>query len=1045
MAINMSTRILLADENQIVRQELRALLEREPDFTVVGEANTGEAAVKLASEVKPDVVILDLAAARLQELTPIHQLMGAVPGAKVIGLSMHTDRRIILEVLKAGAIGYVLKEHAFEELAMAIRAVTAHKTYISHYLCSTVIQDFIDLWRDSEARFRTIFGSSSIGIALVDEERRIVESNPALQELLGCSQDELRHKEFTEFLKPEEVDRCKAFFKDVVAGNRGPYQVEKEYRRQDGHLSRGRLSVSPVRGTGSEGLVAIGMLEDINDQKQAAARICDDQEKLGSVAQELPLTEAREQQRLATDREDHVEQSLPLAQIKSGALASDANSLIAPVYEDRQLLEQSITSFRSLGFELSPPILYELGFEYAMEWLAEQTQEQHGVQITVEADRSPKPLNDEVRVLLLHLMQELLANRVKRAKPNKVAVLISRIDANLRLTIENDGREADLGAESPWSSPDDLRVLSLKERLQYLGGSLEVELVPGHGTLMSLMVPLMEKPTKKAVAKLENRVEERIAERVKPDESRLDEISQQRLAEETLRESEELYHRLLELFPAALVIYSEGSIVYVNPAGLRLFGAESPTQIIGKSISDVVHPDYRQIMQDQASLVEKGLETIPLQEKKFLRLDGEAIAVEIVGISITYLRKPAAQIIVKDISERIKTENALRESEQRLANFIDFLPDATLAIDREGKVIAWNKAVEEMTGIKAKNMLGKDNYEYALPFYGERRPILIDLALKPEDEISIYPEVKREGLSLAAETYFPMATGSEAYLYEKASILRDSKGNIIGAIESIRNITGRLKPEAEHLRFSKVESLGTLAGGIAQDFNTILAAIQENIGQAMSDGKLEPKVRGRLARAEKACLQAQNLSQELLTFAQGKTPNKKPVSIANLLKESAIQTLSGSKSRCEAFIPDDIWLVEADEGQINQVIGNLLVNADQAMPEGGVIKIRAENILAEGEPDLPIAKGKYAKLTFADEGGGISPEHLDKIFDPYFSDNQKGSGLGLAMAYSIIKNHSGYVKVESQVGVGTIFHIYLPATENRTPADEQETAKLATG
>ncbi|MFZ0052524.1 MAG: PAS domain S-box protein [Desulfobaccales bacterium] len=817
----MSTRILLADEYRIFRQELRALLEKERDFTVVAEADTWKAAVKLASEVKPDVVVLDLALARLQGLTPIHQLTAAVRSAKVIGLSMHTDRRFVLEVLKAGAFGFVLKENTFEELATAVRAVKAHKTFISPSLFSTVIQDYIDLLREREARFRTIFESSSIGIALMDGESQIVESNPALQELLGCSRDDLCNKEFFEFLKLEEVDGCKAFFKDLVVENRGPYRVEKEYRRQDGRLSWGRLSVSPFRGTGGEGPVAIGMFEDINDQKQAEARIRHYQEKL-----------------------------------------------------------------RSLGQELSP---------------------------------------------------------TEEGEPRRPAA----------------------------------------------------------------------------------------------------EISQQRMAEEMLQESEESYCHLLELFPEALVIHSEGRIVYVNPAGLRLFGAESPTPIIGKSILDLVHPDYRENMQDRSSLVEKGLETIPLQEKKFLRLDGKVLDAEIVGIPIIYLRKPAALIIVKDISERIKNENALRESQRRLANFIDFLPDATLVIDREGKVIAWNKAIEEMTGVKAENMLGKDNYQYALPFYGERRPILIDLAFKPQEEIAKYPEVKREGLSLSAETFFPMVRGSEAYLYEKASILRDSKGNIIGAIESIRDITDRLKAEAERLRFSKIKSLGTLTNGIAQDFNTILVAIQNNIGLAMSDGKLEPKVRDRLARAEQDCQRAQDLSRRLLTFAQGGSANKKPVAISKLLEESAMLTLSGSKSRCEFSIPDDLWSVEADEGQIKQVIGNLLANADQAMPAGGVIKIRAENILAEGEPDLPISKGRYAKLTFADEGGGISPKHLDKIFDPYFSDNQKGSGLGLAIAYAIIKNHSGYIKVESQVGVGTTFHIYLPAMETGTPAVEPETAKPA--
>jgi len=1042
----MSTRILLADEFQPVRQELRTLLEKDPDFTVVGEDGPGQA-VRLALEVEPDVVILDLGVAHVQGLDLVRQLMAAVPAAKVIGFSMHADRRFVLEVLKTGALGYVLKENAFEELATAIRAVQAGRTYISPSLFSNIIQEYVNLLRDSEVRFRTIFEKAAIGIALLDGEGRIVESNPALQILLGYSRDEVHHKVLPEFSKAEEVARSKDFFKDLVAGNRGPYRAEEEYRRKDGSLFWGRLSVSSFIGAGGEGRVAIAMLEDINDQKQAEAKTHDYQEKLRSVAQELSLTEEGERRRLASGLQNNVEQSLALAQIKLGALrASAADNLIEPVDEVRQLIEQTIRYLRSIGFELSPPILYELGFEPALEWLAEQVQEQHGIQVTVGADRSPKPLNDEVRVLLFHLMRELLANLVKHTVPNDVTVLINRNDVNMRLTVETAGGKAGFNAKSPLISPEDLGLFSIRERLQYLGGSLEVEFGPGRRILTSLMVPLAGKPVQKAGAKLKSWNEERTAEQTTIAGERLhDEISQHKSTEEMLRESEESYYRLMDLFPQAIVIYSEGRIVYVNPAGLRLFRAESPTEIIGRSILDVVHPDYRETMKDRTTLVEKGLETLPLQEKKFLKLDGEALDVEIVGTAITYLSNPAVQIMIRDISDRIKIEDALRESEQRLANLIDFLPDATLVIDGEGKVIAWNKALEEMTGVKAKKMLGKDNYEYALPFYGKRRPMLIDLVLKRGEEITDYAEVKREGQSLAAETHLPLFRGNEAYLHEKASILWDSKGNIIGAIEAIRDITDRLKAEAERFRFSKVESLGALAGGIAQDFTNILTLIQEKIGLAMSHGKVDPKVRDRLAQAEQDCHQAQALSRQLLTFAKGGTLNKKPVSIANLLKESAILTLSGSKSRCELFIPDDLWPVEADEGQINQVIGDLLVNADQAMPDGGVIKIKAENILAEGEPDLPISKGKYAKLTFADEGGGISPKHLDKIFDPYFSDNRKGGGLGLAMAYSIIKNHSGYIKVESQVGVGTTFHIYLPAMEIVTPSDGHETVKLARG
>ncbi len=220
-------------------------------------------------------------------------------------------------------------------------------------------------------------------------------------------------------------------------------------------------------------------------------RFGDYQEKLRSVALELSLTEERERRRLATDLHDHVGQILALAQIKLGALRESAsNGQVGPLDEIRQLIEQTIRYTRSVGFELSPPILYDLGFEAAVEWLAEQVQEQHGVHIKVAADRNPKPLNDEIRILLFQLLRELLTNMVKRAKPNNVAILISRNGSSLGVEIENDGLEVDLGTETLAPSPNGLGLFSIRERLRYLGGRLQVESDPGHGTKMSLWVPL---------------------------------------------------------------------------------------------------------------------------------------------------------------------------------------------------------------------------------------------------------------------------------------------------------------------------------------------------------------------------------------------------------------------------------------------------------------------------------------------------------------------------------------------------------------------------
>lgn len=486
----MTTRILLADEHPVVRQGLRTLLDREADLEVVAEADSGEAAVRLVGEVKPDVVILDLPMAGLKALDQVRQIAAAAPLTKVIGLSVYNDRRFVVEVLKAGAFGYLLKDRAFEELAVAIRVVSqAHRTYISQGLSDIVIQDYIDLLRDGEARFRSIFEGSTIGIALVDQEGRIVESNPALQELLGHSQDELRHKEFTEFVPPPEAAHCKKYYQAWVTGNRGPYHEEKQYKRKDGSLAWGRLSVSPFRGAANEGEFAIGMLADISNEKQAEAEIRNYQQKLHSVALELSLTEERERRRLATDLHDHVGQILALAQIKLGALRESVSSnLISPLEEVRQLLEQTIRYTRSLTFELSPPILYDLGFEAAVEWLAELLQEQYGICLKVAADRSAKPLGEEIRVLLFQLVRELLVSVAQRAKVDNIAVLISRNGPDMQIKIDNDGVGPPLGLEPP--TLNGLELFSIRERLNYLGGRLEVESDPGHGTRMTMVVPL---------------------------------------------------------------------------------------------------------------------------------------------------------------------------------------------------------------------------------------------------------------------------------------------------------------------------------------------------------------------------------------------------------------------------------------------------------------------------------------------------------------------------------------------------------------------------
>jgi CheY-like chemotaxis protein len=234
--------------------------------------------------------------------------------------------------------------------------------------------------------------------------------------------------------------------------------------------------------------------------------------------------------------------------------------------------------------------------------------------------------------------------------------------------------------------------------------------------------------------------------------------------------------------------------------------------------------------------------------------------------------------------------------------------------------------------------------------------------------------------------------------------------------------------EQELLKVKKLESVGVLAGGIAHDFNNILAAILGNINLALIDESLNDETKKLLTAAEKASMRAKNLTQQLLTFAKGGEPVKEITSLVEVIKESANFVLHGDTVACKFNIQDNLWDVNIDKGQISQVIQNIVINASHAMPGSGIIQIDCINIDTPVSYDSSLAKDtKYVQIKITDTGVGIPKNIIGKIFDPYFSTKQDGSGLGLAITHSIIKNHDGYIEVESEPGAGTTFRIYLPA------------------
>jgi CheY-like chemotaxis protein len=226
-----------------------------------------------------------------------------------------------------------------------------------------------------------------------------------------------------------------------------------------------------------------------------------------------------------------------------------------------------------------------------------------------------------------------------------------------------------------------------------------------------------------------------------------------------------------------------------------------------------------------------------------------------------------------------------------------------------------------------------------------------------------------------------------------------------------------------------------LAGGIAHDFNNLLTGILGNLSLAKANLPESGVVAQRLAETEKATLRAKDLTQQLLTFAKGGAPIKTEASLAGLIQDAVGFAVRGTKAVCEYDWAEDLWLAEVDTGQLGQVVQNLVINAVHAMPEGGAIRLAARN-LTVNPGESPLTPGKYVLITVKDQGLGIPPEHLAKIFDPYFTTKQGGSGLGLAVVHSIIANHAGHITVASEVGKGAVFSLYLPSTGNPSLAEK---------
>jgi two-component system cell cycle sensor histidine kinase/response regulator CckA len=368
-----------------------------------------------------------------------------------------------------------------------------------------------------------------------------------------------------------------------------------------------------------------------------------------------------------------------------------------------------------------------------------------------------------------------------------------------------------------------------------------------------------------------------------------------------------------------------------------------------------------------------------------------------------------------------RADKALIKSKQMLEKTFASLREAIFIIDYQtGKIIDCNPSATEIFAYKREEMLGQ-----TMDF--------LHVGEKESREFSdlLNSSITEEGFLFLPEFAMKRKDGTVFPAEHSMLPLEDERGNMIGWVSVVRDITHRKIMEEELHRAQKFESMGILASGIAHDFNNLMTGVLGNISLIKSCPVRPDRICEIPANMELAALRTRDLIHQLLTFSKGGSPIKKAASIVEITQESARFALSGSNVKCQFSIPDNISAVKVDEGQMDQVINNIVINAVQAMPAGGTIEIHFENITIAKNNVMGLGEGEYVRISIKDHGIGIPKECLPKIFDPYFTTKQEGTGLGLATAYSIIKKHNGLITVESEVGVGTTFHIYLPATKEK--------------
>lgn len=499
------------------------------------------------------------------------------------------------------------------------------------------------------------------------------------------------------------------------------------------------------------------------------------------------------------------------------------------------------------------------------------------------------------------------------------------------------------------------------------------------------------------------------------------------------------FRTVFEAAPLGIVIADpQGYILEANRAFFQMLGYH-PHQMKELTFVDITYPDDRKKTIELSDAVQKGRISSYQTEKRYLKSDGRILWAIVRASAV---KDDAGNIqywlgIMEDISERKSAQEALMESEKQYRNILGSIEEGYFEVDLRGDFTFFNNRVCQITGYEPDALMGMNNRQYTSPETARKMYQIFNRVFRTGEPANVtdYEIIRKDGAKKILEV--------------SASLMKDTDDRPVGFRGIMRDVTSRIQTEKEKKRLEsqvvhaqKMEAIGTLAGGIAHDFNNLLMGFQGNISLMKMDLTDEHPHREFLNNMESYVRRGSDLTRQILGFARGGKYQVKTTNLNVLINKNADMF---SRARKEIAIhkkfQEDLYTVDVDRGQIEQVLLNLFVNAWQAMPGGGNLYVETENInLKADDYDKPYAidSGKYVRITVSDSGIGMDKETQERIFEPFFTTKAfgQGTGLGLASAYGIVKNHSGIINVYSEKGHGTTFKIYLPASDKQVVTEK---------